>query len=126
MNGSTDDEPKLGVQGGGESLGRYDDDVYRALADRARRRVLAYLLDERESTVDKLAAVLVGWDAVDRESTTTADERSDWGIRLYHLHLPLLADVGLVDFDADAGTVELADLDPAVRDLIARSVADGS
>lgn len=119
MNRNADDR-KLGERGDADAPARFDDDgFYRAMANRSRRRVLYHLLAVEESTVSDLATVLV-----DRRTMTTAEERRDREIELHHVHLPLLAAEDLVDYDPATGTVELVDLDPAVCDLVERSLAD--
>lgn len=71
------------------------DRTFRLLADDERRTLLGLLLDEGTSTVDSLRDCI----ADDDEDTRHAD------IRLHHIHLPKLADAGLVDHDADEALV---------------------
>lgn len=88
------------------------DAVFEALADGQRRALLAFLLDAREATVEELAAVI--------EEQASGYRRgghgSDLVVRLHHVHLPKLADAGLVDYDHGSGQVkyvggsEIADL----------------
>lgn len=86
------------------------DGVFDALADRRRRRTL-HLLREigRPLTLESLAERLV---AIDREGgrelPDAAVERTY--VALAHVHVPRLADAGLVRFDGDAGTVGTARL----------------
>lgn len=98
-----------------------EDGFYRALASRQRRRVLGYLLEERECTVDELATVLVGWETgAGDPARKEAYKRVRIGLR--HAHLPLLDSVGLVEHDDEAGVVRVAPLDAEVADLIGRSI----
>ncbi|MFC4541961.1 helix-turn-helix domain-containing protein [Halosolutus amylolyticus] len=92
------------------------DASFDALADPRRRAVLRALEGtERPVSLDELA---------DRVSLAErSDERdpiAEWGdallgsqrrvlISLRHVHVPKLADVGAVDFDADANTVAMRD-----------------
>lgn len=98
------------------------DQFYSALSASHRRRLLYYLSNAEESTVEELASVLSGWEVTRTGTMHTAADRSAIHIQLHHNHLPRLADAGLVDYDADAGTVRLAPLDPRVTEIIRQSV----
>jgi DNA-binding transcriptional ArsR family regulator len=99
-----------------------DDQFYRALASTQRRRVLSFLLEETESTVDELAAVLAGWDAAATGTMATPDDHEAIALLFVHAHLPMLDEAGLVDYDPDRETVRVEPLDDAVAALIQRSV----
>lgn len=99
-----------------------DDQFYRALASRQRRRLLFYLLDGEERTIEEIATVLTGWTASESGSMQTADDREQVHIELIHSHLPVLDEVGLISHDSDRGVVRIEPLDPAVEELIASSV----
>jgi DNA-binding transcriptional ArsR family regulator len=105
------------------SPGLSDDQLYRALASTQRRRVLYLLLDRAESTVDELATVLVGWEATETGTMSGPDDHRRTVVGLVHSDLPLLADVGLVDYDRADGTVRLEPLDGDVTELVLKSVA---
>lgn len=98
---------------------------YQALASTQRRRLLYYLLESEESTVQELATVLSGWEATD-----TARVQSDEDVRkvrnsLIHHHLPVLEEAELIAYDSEAETVTLALLEPLVRDIIRVSFEAG-
>jgi DNA-binding transcriptional ArsR family regulator len=99
-----------------------DDGLYGALASRTRRRVLYLLLVEEESSVDRIATVLVGWDAAGSGRMAVPDDREEVRIELRHKHLPHLEDCGFVDYDREAGRVSLAPLADPVIDLVRRSI----
>ncbi len=99
-----------------------DDELYRALSARRRRRLLYLLLVEDVATIDKIATVLAGWDATETGTMVTPDERTEIMLELRHVHLPRLAEAGFVAVDSDDDTVELLPLDDAVVDLICQSV----
>ena len=105
-----------------------EDEFYRALASLQRRRLLYYLLETPESTVDELATVLTGWEATSTGKIHTQADRSEHQIQLVHSHLPLLADVGLIDYAPATGSVRLEPLHHRVEEIIRQSVAveDGS
>jgi len=76
------------------------DDLFRAVADSNRRRLLAVLSSESPMALDDLTDMLVGW-----ESTVSGpagpDEWAQVKIELVHMHLPLLSEAGLVTRDDD-------------------------
>ncbi|WP_262179650.1 helix-turn-helix domain-containing protein [Haloarcula laminariae] len=92
------------------------DDLFRALANRKRRRLLAALPAESTTTLDELTDIILGWyDAGD--GPADADERAKVRIELVHAHLPLLADAGLVTRE-DGGITRPAYSEP-VEKLVA-------
>lgn len=98
-----------------------EDRFYRALASSHRRRLLYYLLEHEERTVEELASVLSGWEATETGTMHTAADRSGIRLQLLHNHLPQLADAGLIAYDPDGDTVRLESLHPRVTQLIRQS-----
>jgi DNA-binding transcriptional ArsR family regulator len=98
------------------------DRFYRCLAAAERRRLLAFLLVHRESTVEELATVLAGWHATESGTMATRDDHERVVSRLHHRHLPLLVDAGLVTRGREDGTVAIEALDPAVAELVELSI----
>ena len=98
------------------------DQLYRALASEQRRRLLSYLLDGEERTVEEIATVLTGWQAAESGSMQTAADREQVHIELFHSHLPLLDEIGVIRYDEDRGAVEIESLDPAVESLLAEGI----
>lgn len=112
-----------GLDSGGEqqAASRFADDrFYQSLAAQQRRRILAYLLEQGESTVSELADVLCGWEA--SEPVVGQEEHRTVRVALEHNHLPALDRSGLVAYDREKGRVALGDLDEEVRELVRRSV----
>lgn len=86
------------------------DEVFRALADRQRRIVLACLLEsERALTITELANEIIVREDETRETAPPADDLERVRIELYHKQLPLLAESGLVRYSADRDRVEPTD-----------------
>lgn len=123
MVGTEDDpEEREHPTAGGPAPRLADDRFYRSLTAPRRRRLLYYLLGNGESTVDELASVLSGWEATTAGTMQTAADRSRIRLQLRHSHVPRLDKAGLVDYDADAGSVRLEPLHPEVADVIRRSI----
>lgn len=99
-----------------------DDRLYQALSSGQRRRLLYVLLVEESSAVEKLATVLAGWTATESEEIITAEDHERILIELDHVHLPVLEEAGLVRYDREKGTVDIAPIDDTVAELISRSV----
>jgi len=99
-----------------------DDQFYRALASTRRRRLLSFVIEHSDSTVDELATVLAGWETTETGTMATDEDHNRITLELVHSHLPLLEDLGLVEYDADTGVVRVDDVDAAVEDLITRSI----
>jgi hypothetical protein len=76
------------------------DNLFRAVADSDRRRLLAVLSNESQMALDDLTDVLVGWEST-VDGPAGPDEWARVKIELVHVHLPLLAEAGLVTHDDD-------------------------
>lgn len=123
--GEQTEDVQRGVAGGDSPPRLADDQFYRALASTHRRRLLYYLLETTESTVEELASVLGGWEVTTGGTMQTPADRSELRLELMHVHLPRLADAGLIAYDPDEGTVELEPLHPRVADLVRGSIESG-
>ncbi|WP_324665477.1 winged helix-turn-helix domain-containing protein [Haloarcula sediminis] len=69
------------------------DDLFEALTNSTRRRLLAALPPESSVTLDELTDILAG------DQTASPDEWAKVQIELVHAHLPLLAEAGLVTYE---------------------------
>lgn len=95
------------------------DTLFATLSDARRRYVIHYLLDREDGVADvgTLAERIAAWErATDRRDAPVEDVIVD----LHHAHLPLLADVGLVEYDQRSGAVRYRDRRP-VRDCFERT-----
>lgn len=95
--------------------------LYRALGVPERRHALHVLLDRPETPLAELAEALAGWQSA-RTGAVDPETRAQVLEDLRVVHLPALEEVGLVDYDAEAGTVVLSSLTDPVREVI-RSAA---
>lgn len=88
---------------------------YDLLADERRRLALAALA-ERSTPVDleDLAEAVAGGET--GGATPSADEVERAAISLHHVHLPRAAELGVIDYDADATRVERVGPVPSLSD----------
>ena len=123
MDDTTQDPNQRKQPGERELSPRLADDLfYQTLVSQRRRRALYYLLEENDSNIEELATVLSGWEATETETIQTPVDRERILLSLAHIHLPQLADTGLVEYDSQTGSVQLASLHPQVVDIIRQSV----
>lgn len=102
--------------------GLTDDALYRALASRQRRRLVYYLSRHEQSSVDDLTRALGRWDVSTEGDAATGEQYEQTRIELEHVHLPMLAETGLIIYDRELETVRLTELDEKVAWLVANSV----
>ena len=100
----------------GESVGV--DELLTALAHPRRRFVLYCLLERDSASVTELSDAVAGWEHADVTVPTTDEARDRVRTLLVHQHLPVLAESGLVAYDAERGTVALAPHEEVVDDLV--------
>lgn len=96
------------------STRRTFDPVYLCVADERRRRVLEHLQDVEDGTAafDQLVDHVV-----EQESDAETTDRESVIVDLYHVHLPKLADYGVIEYDDCPETVEYVS-DPTVESLL--------
>lgn len=94
-------------------------ELYRALASERRRHVLYHLLEHQRCHFDDLVDVLVDGGLWGEQLED--EPRESVYVSLYHSHLPLLEDVGLLTYESDAGEVRLRPMAAPVRETIERA-----
>jgi hypothetical protein len=99
-----------------------EDTLYETLASRPRRRILAYLLEESESTLEELVQILAGWRASESSTMVTPAKHERIEIELYHQHLPYLHEHGFIEFDHESNTIDVQELADDIHGLIRRSI----
>lgn len=81
------------------------DPVYEAL-EHSRRRYLCYTLFEgAEWSLTGLATKVAAWESDVPEREVSADDREAVYVSLYHVHVPKLVDVGVIEFDEADETI---------------------
>lgn len=92
------------------------DMAYTLLSSRRRRNVLHALTRGGESTVSELSRQLAGWETGKSPEAVSSKERKRTYTALRQTHLPKLTKHGIIEYDANRGTVSLtergADLQP--------------
>lgn len=91
------------------SHGRKNDQVLRALSDQRRRYTLQVLRRHREARLSEIADEVARSEDGDPASAGPADAVSDIRIDLYHRHVPLLVDAGLVDYTEGWNVVAISE-----------------
>lgn len=91
----------------GESL----DGVFEVLASRERRFVLYTLVQsDRPAGLVELARRLAAWRRGAFPEEITPEECQETYLHLYHTHVPLLDEVGAVEYDQENGQVTLSEM----------------
>lgn len=86
------------------------DTVFEILSNSRRRYVLYYLRQETEPIqLTTLAEHVAAWENETDVESLGDQERKRVYVSLYQTHIPKLAEIGLVEYDKEAGTVALAD-----------------
>ncbi len=85
------------------------------MANRRRRHVLAYLRGHphEDIAIDDLTSRVIARELMDGDGPVDPESVS---ATLHHVHLPKLADAGLIEYDADAHVVYTPPLDDATPD----------
>lgn len=94
-----------------------DDDVLAALSVAKRRYVCYHLLDEGQVTLADLADAVADWMTAAHVGPAKRVDRDQLRTALYHTHVPVLAEAGLVEVGEDWQVVEPT-LSDAERELI--------
>ncbi|WP_254273108.1 ArsR/SmtB family transcription factor [Haloarcula marina] len=101
---------------GDDTSGPPPDELFKALANEKRRRVLSLLSVQGPMDLEEVTDMLVGWRAT-ADGPTGPDEWAQVKIELVHAHLPLLSEMGLVHYDEDTDEVRLASIPDPLDDL---------
>ena len=87
------------------------DEIYHLLQNRRRRAVLNYLrTNDTEATIDELAEYIAAAENGISTKNLSSQQRKRVYVSLYQIHLPMMDDAGVVNYDSDRGTVVLGDL----------------
>lgn len=102
------------------------DDVLSLTSDSRRRQVLYCLLSNERTDLQSLALQIAAWERDETIASVERDASQSVEISLHHNHLPKLAEIGVVEYDARAGDVvrgdRFADVESVVDEL--RAVED--
>lgn len=93
-------------------------DIHRLLAHPMRRSLLSVLSNAQSVALDTLTEELVKADQVPSNETALDGGRDDIQIMLHHAHLPLMDDVGVLEYDPETNVVHVSDsFDTVVEDF---------
>lgn len=104
---------------GGESTGCSEetvdpapdiDEFHQLLGSAPRRRVLYYLQEHPESSLEELSDVVAGWKALEGETVVGPRERNRIEVSLHHADVPRLAETDVVEYDRESREVTLVPL----------------
>ncbi|WP_247001802.1 DUF7344 domain-containing protein [Halosolutus gelatinilyticus] len=98
------------------------DELFDALSHRRRRLVLYYLKANEQTTLDELADWVATIEARPNGSEATAEQREAAAIDLFHIHLPKLADLKVIEYDRRSGDARYRD-PPETVDQLLRAAA---
>jgi DNA-binding transcriptional ArsR family regulator len=95
------------------------DVVYEILSNPRRRFVLSYLREHGEpiALTDLATVVAARENDIDQADLTDRQEKRVY-VSLYQTHIPKLEKIGIVDYDSDAGTVQLTEAVDQVEQYI--------
>lgn len=112
MSGNGDPRgPPVRDDGSGQTL----DQFFQALSDGRRRQVIREV-DRRDGTVS--LTPLSGAIAETEADDASASSRRAVYLDLYHTHLPVLSDAGIVRYDSEEGTVEFGRRSDIARQVL--------
>lgn len=116
MDTPSPDTPTVALDANDETR----NDIFGALSHGRRRFVLQHLrTSEAPVSVDDLVTELAAWD----DGPPAADRRERIEVSLRHVHLPKLADFGLIEYDEPGRRAALADDSDELRSVLS-AVAD--
>lgn len=86
------------------------DEIFEILSNHRRRMVLYYLRQHGNSAaVKELAEEIAAMENEVAVEDVTSEQRKRVYVSLYQTHLPMMADLNVIDYDKEAGAVRLAD-----------------
>lgn len=90
-----------------------------SLQDTHRRYLLYYLQKEDPCNLDEAAGRVAAWDYECDPADVTAKTHDRTKAELYHIHLPKLADMNIIDYDERSGAIRLRDPPDKLDDFLA-------
>jgi hypothetical protein len=97
------------TMGGSESDVLTSDDIFEILSNHRRRMVLHYLQEQEDSVeVKQLAEAVAAMENGIEIEDLTSQQRKRVYVSLYQTHLPKMAEMSLIEYDRDEGTVQLS------------------
>lgn len=92
-------------------------DIFAVLANSRRRFVIAYLQARTNSmAVADVATELTKWEWDEEEAHIPKDEILSRYVSLHHLHIPKMAEAGIIEWNHDRNTVALSEASDEMLD----------
>lgn len=83
------------------------DEIFEVLKNSRRRKIIRYLRDDHQTTtLSDLAEHVAALENDTDVNRLTSSQRKRVYVALYQCHLPKMADMGVIEFDKNRGTVE--------------------
>lgn len=96
--------------------------LFDVLSSPYRRYVLSFLSDATTpTTMGDLAYHVAAWEADTSITEIDDEDATEAEILLYHVHLPKMESIGLVDYDAESGVIEPGERIEVATDCIPAS-----
>jgi DNA-binding transcriptional ArsR family regulator len=92
--------------------------LFRALAHPYRRVVLYYLDEHGEASLTTLVDCVTGWIQSGPGSSAAAVDHEAVRLQLHHVHLPTLAETGLVTYDREGDSVAFEGVSSTTAELL--------
>ena len=85
------------------------DDIYRVLSHPTRRSAVRALEGTDRTTIEAVAAWLSEPGRGRRDAIEANGGADRVEVALHHVHLPMLADIGVLEYEPERGEIEVAD-----------------
>ena len=99
-------------------------EMFEVLKDRYRRRAFSYLVERPTADLERLLDYVVTHETGHLERSDRREKRRQLEIEFYHRHLPMLEDLGFVEYDERNGTLAYRAQSPLFEQLLRLSLAD--
>lgn len=93
-------------------------DLLMTLAKPLARYTVYYLFEETSDSLDQLADVVTGWVNASTGVIATRSDRDRTRMLLYHVYLPTLDSLDVLQFDADSRTIAMDNTSPTMESFI--------
>ena len=97
------------------------DGFHQLLCSAPRRRVLYYLQEHPETSLEELCDAVAGWKALEEDDLVGPRERDRIRVSLHHTDVPRLVETGVVEYDREDHEVRLGPLPDRLSRILSES-----